>query len=491
MLKPLYILFNMGIVLVISAIFGGIDIKHSFPNKVNSGSQFTVEISINKGDIDRYARLTLDIPNGITAKARETSGGQFSFDDQKAIVHWYSLPYDEVLKVVLIFTVAPPISGDFMISGSFRYIDENKIQEKPIEPHNLKVVQVEGVTDLLASKRYKYKEITLKPIDCIRQKPYMNDENEIIVNLLVSKSDLKSFGKIEEQIPRGYRAVATRTKGSIFQVSGRIIKFLWMELPKEDTPDNKMYVVTYKLIQTEEYPNQAFIINGNFSYSKDDRTQTISIAERNVDLNEFAAEQLEVQELTKEEQLAELEEEKKERKVDILADGDNFTGISGLATSDNLENIQKEDNKTFDETLTPEEREKYATIAQRAKEQGTDVINEQSAEIIGELKRPEITSTPGAEKGISYKVQIAASHKLVKKDYFKKFNIHETVHIELHEGWHKYTIGNFNVYKQARDHRIKIWNSTPIDDAFVCAYSSGNRITVQEALMIANQQWFK
>ena len=52
------------------------------------------------------------------------------------------------------------------------------------------------------------------------------------------------------------------------------------------------------------------------------------------------------------------------------------------------------------------------------------------------------------DSGILFKVQIAASHKLVKKNYFKKFNIQETVHIELHEGWHKYTIGNsdYNSY---------------------------------------------
>jgi hypothetical protein len=478
----------MGIVLIITKIFGGVDIKHSFPAKVNSGSQFTVEISINKGEIDRYARLTLEIPNGFKATARETSGGQFSFEDQKAVVHWYSLPYDEILKVVLIFNVAPPISGEFIISGAFRYIDDNKIQEKPIGPHKIQVIQVEGVTDLLASQRFKYKDITLKPIDCIRQKPYMNEDNEVVVNLLVSKSNLSSFGKIEEQIPRGFRAVANRTKGAIFQVSGRVIKFLWMELPKDDS--DKMFVVSYKLIQTEEYPNQAFIINGNFSYSQDDRTHTINIAERNIDLNEFAAELLEIQELSKEEQIAEIEKEKQQKKVDVLADHDNFTGISGLATSDKIEKMQQ-DTKTFDETLTPEERARYAELAQRAKEQGEQVILEGSKDVVGELRRPEITSTPGSEEGVSYKVQIAASHKLVRKNYFKKYNIHDAVHVELHEGWHKYTVGNFKIYKDARDYRVKIWNSTPISDAFVSAYSSGNRITVQEALMIANQKWFK
>lgn len=509
MLKSLYVLVNLAVILFINSFFSSVDIHHGFPESVNSGSQFNVEITIDKGEVDRYARLSFDLPNGFTVKAKDTQGGQFSFEDQRAVVHWYNLPYDEVLKVNLVVTVAPAIEGDFTINGSFRYIDNNQIQEKNIAPHKIKVEKVEGVSDLLASQRYKYKDISLKPIDCIRQKPYMNEDNEIVVNLLVSKGMLTSFGKIEEQIPRGYKAVASRTKNAIFQVSGRVVKFLWMELPREEA--DKMFIVSYRLIQTEDYPNQAFVIHGNFSYSQDERTQTIPINERNIDLEEFAAEQLELMELSKEEQLAELQGGA-EKKVDILDDNDNFTGISGLATTENMEAIKQQGEKTFEETLTPEERQRYADIAAR-RAAGEDVgglyasAADQAAagqtptaegqaptaagQIAGEPQRPTVTAMAGGAAGISYKVQIAASHKLVKNNYFKQFNITEPVHIELHEGWHKYTVGNFKVYKEARDYRVKIWETTPIRDAFVCAYTSGSRITVQEALMIANQQWIK
>ncbi|MDA3881825.1 MAG: hypothetical protein PF481_00915 [Bacteroidales bacterium] len=93
-------------------------------------------------------------------------------------------------------------------------------------------------------------------------------------------------------------------------------------------------------------------------------------------------------------------------------------------------------------------------------------------------------------QGVYYRVQISASNSLVNaQSYFKRFKIQDNIVVERISGWYKYSIEHLTTYLNARDHRNSVWNETPIKDAFVVAYNGETRITVQEALMLTNQQW--
>jgi hypothetical protein len=62
---------------------------------------------------------------------------------------------------------------------------------------------------------------------------------------------------------------------------------------------------------------------------------------------------------------------------------------------------------------------------------------------------------------------------------------------EQHEGWNKYTTGYFTAYRAARDKRVELRKDHLFPGPFVTAYSGKRRITVQEALLISQQNWIR
>ncbi|HNK84520.1 MAG TPA: hypothetical protein PKL41_04905, partial [Flavobacteriales bacterium] len=105
--------------------------------------------------------------------------------------------------------------------------------------------------------------------------------------------------------------------------------------------------------------------------------------------------------------------------------------------------------------------------------------------------KPTATKVSGPETGVIYKVQIMAAHREVGSAYFNsQFRYSGDFSIEHHEGWIKYVTGRYGQYREARDQRQNfIAAGHNFRGPFVTAYNNGDRITVQEALMLSNQKW--
>jgi hypothetical protein len=117
-----------------------------------------------------------------------------------------------------------------------------------------------------------------------------------------------------------------------------------------------------------------------------------------------------------------------------------------------------------------------------------------SEEIKKEISEAKTVSAPKEAEGqVVYQVQIGAFTKTKggARRLVKKFGIKEKINSEMHEGFSKFMVGRYGQYADARTHREEIRNSNRIKGAFVVAYNHGKRITVQEALMVTNQKWFK
>lgn len=463
MLKTIAITLIASFLSLLSFLNTDVTLNSNLPETAKAGEEFLVEITISKGDIEGFARFEQSLPVGFTAVGRETVNGKFEFTDQKVKITWMRVPFDREFVISYAIQVDPTISGSFDFEGKFSFIKENAVQAAAVPKKSI-YIQADEMAAGIAEQSgitYNFQDVSLKNVDCIRQKPYLNDNNEVIVNLMINKGELKDFGKIQEQIPRGYKAISLRSKNSIFTSKNQIIKFLWMNMPSEE-----QFVVSYKLVPEGEVPDQAFLIVGTFSYAENERTKTINIAERAVDMSSFSGDEL----VAQNNQATETE-----TNPDETTSGGTAAVQTGVIAA-----------LTTTDTQTSNTDNSY-----NANSQNNESITQADTDAVPAHSLPALTSIPMPENGVGYRVQVAAGHKLVKKNYFKKLNVTDDVQTEIHEGWHKYTIGNFNHYKDARDYRVYVWNNTPINDAFVAAYNSGLRITVQEALMIANQKWYK
>jgi cell division septation protein DedD len=121
------------------------------------------------------------------------------------------------------------------------------------------------------------------------------------------------------------------------------------------------------------------------------------------------------------------------------------------------------------------------------------------------VKQPEVAREPekkpawpkaavsGETNGLQYHVQIGAfkNQKVTAAALKRRYKITSGVHSHLHEGLVKFLSGSFTEYRLARDNREKLRTANGVETAFVVAYNQGKRITVQEALMISNQKWYK
>lgn len=458
MFYKLFLLLNFLGVFLINTLFpGDTDIRIDAPSEIAAGEEITVRIEISKSELNSFARLQQKLPGGITAEVIQADNAEFKFEDQKVKFIWLRMPEDESVKLSYKLKANERLKGSFQLQGSFDYIQDNQRKSVTLDS---KAINIQPSPDLDPNMLVDVSEFkpmveepgqatSLAEVKCIRQNPYEGEEEGYIVNLLVHKGNKKKFAKIQENVPEGYTAVKEETKDAIFTFKNQVAKFLWMNLPSEPH-----FVVSYRLVPkdgTEGSPD----LNGEFSYIENENTRKVAIVEKDIDLTN-----------TDTEHLAQIVKSSKIQSVG------GETGLKVESREMAMESEEREIDYTKNRGKVKIE---VADEAQQALESNTELTNKLEP-----------------QSGVYYRVQIAAGHRPIDvESYFDKYNIEKEVRIELHEGWRKYSVGSFNIYKEARDYRVHIWNNTSIDDAFVAAYNSGDRITVQEALMITNHKWYK
>lgn len=457
MIRAFIFLLNMVGVLSINLMLSeDVSLSVGVPSEVNAGSEFDVELTLQKGSIESFARFQQDLPNGLTAQAVDPANANFSFENQKVKIIWLRLPAEKELKVLYRLRVDERLKGKFDLKGIFSYIEDNQRKSVNVTSSSIEIKPSSRINPNLIVDIQDFQQmvpvqppisLVVKNVRCIRQAPIVSGD-DYIVNILVNKGSTEKFAKIEEDVPQGFKAEAIQTKDAIFTFKDQKVKFLWMNLPAE-----QRFVVSYKLIPVGKSEVKQLALKGTFSFIINEATQVIDITQKEVDLTNLDPKNLE----------------------GIIASvpTPSFSSSGG-------QNIPSSSSYTEPGVDGGKEIEiKYQKI-----EEKKQTISKRVIDLKPFMLEP--------EKGVYYRVQIAAGHRPVDiKNYFKKYKLPQEIRTEEHEGWYKYSVGSFPAYKEARDYRVNLWKTTSISDAFVAAYNNGTRITVQEALMITNQKWVK
>jgi hypothetical protein len=462
MIRAIIFLFNMVGVLSINLMLSDdVSLSVGVPSEVNAGTEFDVELNLQKGSVESFARFQQDIPNGLTVQVVDPASSNFTFENQKIKIIWLKLPSEKEVKVLYRLKVDERLKGQFDLKGVFSYIDGNQRKSVNVTSSAILIKPSTRIDPNLIVDIQEFQQmvpmqppisLVAKNVRCIRQVPSIVGEgNEFIVNILVNKGSTEKFAKIEEEVPQGFKAEAVQTKDAIFTFKDQKVKFLWMNLPAE-----QRFVVSYKLIPINKTEAKQITLKGTFSFIINEATQVIDIVQREVDLSNLDPKNLE----------------------GIIASVSSPTLIS----TSNQNIVGQPTSTTFTEPGVDGGKEiaiKYQKIEEKKR-----VSKQRAIDLKSFMLEP--------EKGVYYRVQIAAGHRPVDiKQYFRKYKISEEIRTEEHEGWYKYSVGSFPAYKEARDYRVNLWKKTTISDAFVAAYNNGKRITVQEALMITNQKWYR
>jgi hypothetical protein len=458
MIRLIVSLLNLLIILILQVLPDNVSVKMDVPAQVNAGSEFEVRITLTKASLEGFSRFQQNIPAGLTATSGMSSNADFTFSDNRVRLIWLRVPKTDEFAVSYKVQVDEKLKGTFELSGKFSFIENNERKSVDIDPVAINIIPSPNLDPSLIVDIKEYEKLSVpygRPaseeaanIACIRQKPYTGTAGEYIVNILVYKENTQNFAKIEENVPEGYTAVALDAKDAIFTFKSQKVKFLWMNLPVD-----RYFTVSYRLIPRNKANLPPPSITGAFSYLIEEKTISVPVSERDI-------------------QLASLSES-------------DINQIVTLALSEPVPEITGQPDQETDA-----DQDAQAKVAENDKKtvkpaKSTGQKREKPAET-------EVSLLLEPEQGVYYRIQLAAGHRPVNIErYFRRLKLEKEIRKEEDNGWKKYSVGSFDVYKEARDYRIHIWNTTPVKDAFVTAYNSGQRITVQEALMVTEQKWYQ
>lgn len=446
MIKPLIILLNTISVILFSLFFGDtpVTIIGNFPKAAKVATEFVSEIKVNKGSAAGFAKIQLEVPQGFTVKGLESVGGEFSFTNNIAKIIWTSMPNDAEFTLKFSITADASAAGLKTITSKFSYVNNNNKEVVEMTPTEIMIGEVPTVSQDSATKS-ETTSITTNTAAAEITETVSTNNSSITASAFESQVEpslnvVCSRAITNASAPNSYNVEVRIKKGEIkgFAKFQEVLP-LGYNAKADKTNGSSASISDGKLkFVWVSLPSDNELVLSYILEKMDPNTQ-----DSKLNNGEFS--------------YLENEQSKKVKlSIDILNNNQTYVAETPVQTS----TIVAEQTATTQSSTNPPT----------------------------EIQKETITKKEG---NVMYLVQIGAFKNAIQSDVLsKKFKLTETVNSEMAEGFNKFMVGNFNEYKLARNYREEI-KQKGCTSAFVVAYNGSKRITVQEALMITSQKWFK
>lgn len=117
-----------------------VSITQQMPAVVSAGSEFDITFTINKENLQSFARLVQTLPKGFTAKLKNGKNYHAFLNGNKAKHVWVALPNSSEFKVTYRIKVSGKISGEYVLGGQFDYVLNNQKQYAIVTPAKITVM---------------------------------------------------------------------------------------------------------------------------------------------------------------------------------------------------------------------------------------------------------------------------------------------------------------------------------------------------------------
>ena len=465
------------------------------------GTEVPIEITVTKGSMNGFAKLQLDIPAEFQIKEVDEKGATYTYNEGIAKWVWAALPTESEIVIKLIVIPASDNLGPKTISAKYSYVENNVKQVVEMTPAEINVVsqsdaqEVAAVTEpttsaepttavvaeptetpaAVASEPVSTPAVTTpasgnaEPPSPITIKRTVNriSQTEYEVGIRISKGATKGFARYSDALPPDVEVRKSGTDGSSFSVADGKIKFVWANVPEKDTL-NISYVISSTRIQVVE-------LKGEYSYLEDNQSKNHTALAMSIAF----------------ETPIKQDARPIEEPVTSVPDSSQEPIAKAVETpTQTRPAVAVQESTQVVKTPAPEKKVKTAKTAKPKTTKPAGNSGSTTASASTSAPSPEAVAS---SNGMIYHVQIGAFTKktVTASKLEKKFKVTERINSEMAEGYTKFMVGNHIEYRDARDHRETMISTHNIKSSFVVAYNNGKRITVQEALSITNQKWYK